>query len=149
MINKLNKIQPTTTHQTHQLHKYPQQTSILMQQLPTHYGPHGREKLPFAPGKKTFSRFSQESTRKSQIRNFSLSVYWELFSGVFSWVHQSQESVGFFSLFFHWEFLSPVFWEFFWGHQCLVFFKFFSLFYITVDNPGESCDVLRVGSNDE
>ena len=76
--------------------------------------------------------------------------YFHGFSGVFSWVHQSRESVGFFSLFFHREFFSPCFSGFFsWAHQCLVFFKFFSLFYITVDNPGESCDVLRVGSNDE
>ena len=80
-----------------------------------HYGPHGREKLPFAPGKKSFSRFSQESTRKSQIRNFSLSVNRDFFSWVFGDFFLGSPKPGFFWVFF--PVLSPgVFFSMFFGN---------------------------------
>ena len=82
-----------------------------------HYGPHGWEKLPVAPGKKPFSQFSQESTRKWQIRDFSLSVNQEFFSWVFGFFFLGSPKPGicrvfflvpspgvFFPLFF-WDFL--------------------------------------------
>ena len=41
--------------------------------------------------------------------------FFQGFMGIFSWVHQSLDSVRFFSLLFHWEFFPPVFREFFAG----------------------------------
>ena len=71
--------------------------------------------------KKLFPGFprSRQGNRKSGIFPCQLTGnFFHGFSGIFSWVHQSPDSFGFFSLFFHQEFFSPCFSGIFsWAHQ--------------------------------